>query len=78
MTNGTTVVTGTGVALARLLALHSAIGLEIVGLKRRGRSATSLARDAIGCKARSRVAVKEALADHILTYHGFDVLKKKA
>lgn len=52
--NGGVSVTGGSVRTFQLLALASAVSLEAKGLKRRGRSATSIAKETTGLRTRDR------------------------
>lgn len=51
--DGSTTFTGADVEGFRLLALRHALGLESIGLKRRGTSALSLVKEVTGLKART-------------------------
>lgn len=56
------VTTPEGIALYRLTALRAAVGLEILGMTRRGRSACAVARETLGLPAREpKRAVWDAL-----------------
>lgn len=48
--NGSIICTGDGVPLYRMVALKSALKLECVGLKRRGRSAYAIIKEEWGLK----------------------------
>ncbi len=48
--NQPTVITGPGIARFRLIALKGALKLEILGMKRRGRSAYSIIKQEFGLK----------------------------
>jgi len=50
---GATICTGEGITMFRLLALRGAVKLEKVGLKRRGPSASSIARVELGLRPRA-------------------------
>lgn len=63
---GALVVTGAGIGLYRLLALRSACKLEILGMRRRGQSALSIARAEFGMPPRAKAdAVLARIADAI-------------
>lgn len=48
--HGNIICTGDGVDLYRMLALRGALKLELVGLKRRGRSAHAICKEVYGLK----------------------------
>ena len=77
----TVTVTGEGVSAVRAMAIYRAVGLEIVGLRTRGRSATSLAKDLLkanGIKPkRKRVDVQNQMAGLILDQYSVDVTRKR-
>ena len=50
---GTVIFTGPHIETVRLIALKGALRLEAAGMRRRGRSALALAREASGLKART-------------------------
>jgi hypothetical protein len=58
----TALTTPEQIALFRIAALKQAVKLELMGLRRRGRSATAIAREEMGLKkSASRKEVIEAL-----------------
>lgn len=59
--DGGIMVTGKSVTTFQLLALASAVSLEAKGMKRRGRSATQIARETTGLKTRDREALIKRL-----------------
>jgi len=58
--SGGFVVTGEAIGVARLLAIRSALSLEIKGLGRRGRSARALANEAMGTNIKTARATYTA------------------
>ena len=52
MTDEGFTVTGSGIHEYRLLALKGALKLEVLGMKRHGRSAATLVREEMGSKTR--------------------------
>ena len=51
--SGTVIFTGEHIETVRLLALKGALRLEAAGMRRRGRSALALVREASGLRART-------------------------
>lgn len=63
----TTVIVGADrILLARLLALRGALKLEIRGMKRKGRPASVIVREAIDSRTRSKTALLDELERYIL------------
>ena len=61
--SGAVVITGTDIDKYRMLVLRSALKLEAVGLRRRGRSVTSIVRTEFGIKARRTTSVLREFED---------------
>ena len=55
---------------ARVLAVRSALKLEVMGMKRHGRSARVLANEITGCNWRTAKAAYVALNEHIVKTYG--------
>jgi len=56
--DGVTLITGSSIEIYRLLSLKAALGLEVVGITRRGRSAYSMAKD-LGFKGSKQKVYKQ-------------------
>lgn len=58
---GGTIVTGEAIGFVRLIALRAALRLEMLGMKRGGRPASVIVREAIGSKTKNKQKLLEEL-----------------
>lgn len=72
--DGTTVITGEAINLARLLALKGMLKLEMKGMRRRGRSALTILQG-MGFKGSTRTAVLSKVEAYI-DIHGPDMASR--
>ena len=68
--DGMQVITGEHVRLASLLALKGALKLEIAGLRRRGKSAATIAREVLNSSTLRREKLLEELERYIGDQYG--------
>lgn len=69
----TVIDTPDGIALAQLLARRGALRLEVLGMKRRGRSAYSICKEVYGLKGSKESVLKQmnALVEKAQTLRSF-------
>jgi hypothetical protein len=61
--HGNITITGQGIALYRLLAMRSAVRLEVKGIRMHRRSITAQAMRELGCKRKDVLATLDALIE---------------
>jgi hypothetical protein len=62
---GAVVITGKDIDTFRLCVLRSALKLEVLGLKRRGRAASVIIREEFGFKERNKEKLLEAFSKYV-------------
>lgn len=59
MTDGCVVLTGDGIKAYRLLALKAGLSLEVLGLRKRGRSCYSIIKEEFGLKGGKKKVLEQ-------------------